>query len=276
LAVGDIGEATEAAAELEALGFSSLWMNPDPVVQRGEAFARVTKKMVFASSVASIWMYEPKAIAAAFLELSDRHPGRFLLGVGASHQPIVEITAPGRTYAKPVSAMLSWLDEMDALARPVPAEARIIAAIWPRMLGVARERSAGSHPYLVPAAHSKAARAILGDGPLLAPAHCVVLESDPAKARAIARAHLGTPYITLPNYANAWLAHGFEARDLENGGSDQLVDALVAWGGPDAIADKIGAHLEAGADHVAVQVLPEDGTFPRQAWRTLGAVLARL
>ena len=179
-------------------------------------------------------------------------------------------------YTKPVSSMGVWLDKMDRLARPVTDSCRIIAAIWPRMLGVARDRALGSHPYLVPAAHSRSARCTLGDIPVLAPAHCVVLEQDAEKARAVARAHLANPYITLPNYTNAWLQHGFDADDLANGGSDRLVDALVAWGDAKTIAAKLKQHLDAGADHVAIQVLPEDDTLPRQAWRELGSACAEL
>ena len=220
LAVCDVGEATEAVMELEEAGFSTLWMNAEPLLERSHGFAEVTKRMVFATSVASIWMHEPEVISSAFHRFNDHFPNRLALGVGASHASIVKMTSPGRTYSKPVSSMAAWLDEMDSLARPVTDTYRIIAAIWPRMLGVARTRAMGSHPYLVPAEHSHCARRILGDTAVLAPAHCVVFERDATKAREVARAHLANPYTTLPNYTKAWLQHGFNADDLVNGCSD--------------------------------------------------------
>jgi probable F420-dependent oxidoreductase len=272
---GDLGEAVDALGELEALGFGALWIGADAFLARGAQLAAAGEHTVIASSVASIWAYAPEEIAEAFHHLDDARPGRFLLGAGASHAAIVERMAPGRTYARPVASMGAWLDALDAAPRPVRAEQRILAAIWPRMLGVAHDRAAGSHPYLVPATHTRAARAILGPGPLLAPAHVVVLERDPDRARALGRRHLASPYITLPNYVDNWLRHGFEPADVANGGSDRLVDALVAWGDAEAVAARIREHLDAGADHVALHVVSDGAAgVPRAAWRALAAALA--
>jgi probable F420-dependent oxidoreductase len=273
---GDLGEACDALSELEALGFGAVWIGADDWLARGAQLARASERIVIASSVTSIWAHSSGATAAAFHHLDDAHRGRFLLGAGASHAAIVARQAPGRTYARPVASMGAWLDGLEEAPRPVTADQRILAAIWPRMLGVARDRSLGSHPYLVPAAHTRAARAILGRGPLLAPAHVVVLERDPERARALARRHLANPYMTLPNYVDNWLRHGFEPADVADGGSDRLVDALVAWGDAERVAAGIREHLDAGADHVALHVVTEDATrFPRAAWRELAAALSR-
>jgi probable F420-dependent oxidoreductase len=271
---GDLKQATVALRELEDLGFGTVWISAAAMLERGPALAAATERIIIASSVGSIWVYEPDEIAAAFAVLQDAHPGRFLLGIGASHGPVVERMAPGRTYAKPVSSMLAWLDAVESAPVPISPGQRIIAAIWPRMLGVARDRAAGSHPYLVPVSHTREARGILGEGPVLAPAHVCWLGTDPVRAREIGRRHINNPYLTLPNYRNNWLRHGMEPGDVENGGSDRLVDALVAWGDPDTVAAKLSEHHAAGADHVAVQVLSDDGaTFPREQWRLLAAAL---
>jgi probable F420-dependent oxidoreductase len=251
-------------------------MNASPVLERGAELAAATDRIVIGSSVASIWNYDPRQLAESFLRLDEARPGRFLLGIGISHAPIVERTAPGREYDKPVETMNRWLDEMDALRNGVPSSRRIVAALAPRMLRLAGVRSLGSHPYLVPVGHSQVARRLLGPRALLAPAHAVVVEPDEARARAIGRRHINNPYLQLPNYAKTWMRHGLEPADLENGGSDRLVDELVAWGPPAAIAVKLGGHIAAGADHVAVQVLGDDsGSFPRSQWRALAAVLVR-
>lgn len=272
---GDLGEARDALAELEELGFGALWISAADMLERGPELAAAGERTTIASSVASIWVYEPQELADGYARLEDAAPGRFLLGIGASHGPIVERMAPEKTYNRPVASMLAWLDGLDAAPRPVAPEQRIIAAIWPRMLGVSRDRSAGTHPYLVPPSHSRAAREILGEGPLLAPAHVAVLETDAGRARELARRHVNAPYSTLPNYVDNWLKHGFEPADLENGCSDRLIDALVAWGDAETVADKLTAHLDAGADHVAVHVVTEDTSqFPREQWRALAQALA--
>jgi probable F420-dependent oxidoreductase len=245
--------ALDAARLAEELGFGALWLNADRVLERGAAIAGATSRLMIASSVASIWIYQPGELGAAFAALQHDHAGRFLLGVGVSHAPIVERTAPGRVYARPLAAMNAWLDEL-----PVPVEERIIAAIAPRMLDVARDRSFGSHPYLMPLAHTREAREILGPGKLLAPSILIHVGTDARIAREIGRAHICNPYLALPNYSRNWLRFGFDETDLADGGSDRLVDALLAWGDAATVAETVREHLEAGADHLALQILTEE------------------
>jgi probable F420-dependent oxidoreductase len=252
-----------------------LWLNADRVLERGEAIAAGTRRMTVASSIASIWVYDPAPLAAAFRGFTIRHPHRFLLGVGVSHKPIVEATAPERVYDKPLTSMVSWLDELDACADPVPVGERIVAAISPRMLEVARDRSLGSHPYLVPLSHTREAREVLGPGKVLAPAVAVYLGADAHKAREIGRAHIGNPYLGLPNYTRNWLRHDFDESDLLGGGSDRLVDALVVWGDAGTVADRVREHLDAGADHVGLHIInDESSAFPREELRELAAALS--
>jgi probable F420-dependent oxidoreductase len=196
---------------------------------------------------------------------------RFLLGIGVSHAPAVE--QAGREYRRPLSAMVGYLDELDAAVEPVPQDERVIAALAPRMLELARERTRGSHPYLVSPEHTRLAREALGPGKLLAPEQTAVLELDPERARTLAREWLAT-YLRLPNYVENLLRTGFDRADVGNGGSDRLVDEIVAWGDVDAILAKVEAHRAAGADHVALQVIPSDPTrLPREQWRRIAAAL---
>jgi probable F420-dependent oxidoreductase len=186
-----------------------------------------------------------------------------------SHRPLVDRDDPGR-YRRPVTTMNAFLDDLDDAG--LAASQRVIAALGPRMLDVARERSLGTHPYLVTPEHSARARAALGPDALVAPAHVAVMTSDRDRARAIGRAHLTTPYTSLPNYRNTWRSLGFDETDLD--GSDRLVDALVLSGGAEQVAAGLRAHLDAGADHVAVQLRDDgDAGFPRAAWRELAAAL---
>jgi probable F420-dependent oxidoreductase len=165
--------------------------------------------------------------------------------------------------------MRDFLDALDAASPPVPAAERMLAALGPRMLELARDRTAGAHPYLVTPDHTFAARAVLGDGPLLATEVMVVLDDDPERARAVARQHLSR-YMVLPNYTSNFLRHGFTDDDLLDGGSDRLVDGLIGWGDVTAIVARIAEHHDAGADHVCVQVLQADAAaLPRDAWRRL-------
>jgi probable F420-dependent oxidoreductase len=227
---------------------------------------------VIASGILNIWMHEPADVAQSVQEISTRHPDRFLLGLGVSHQHLVE-SGTTRRYERPYSLMVSYLDALDAADTPVPVNARVLAALGPRMLSLAAARSLGAHPYCVPVRHTALARETLGEDALLAPEVKVVLERDPVVARAVARAHLER-YLSSANYANNLLRLGYDQSELDNGGSDALVDALVAWGSPEAIARRIEEHREAGADHVCVQVLSEDaGTFPLAQWRELAAVI---
>ncbi|WP_031107308.1 LLM class F420-dependent oxidoreductase [Streptomyces sp. NRRL S-146] len=260
------GELAEAAAELEELGYGAVWLGGNSSAANAAPLIEATSKLTVGTSIQSIWQHEPDAAATAFAELESAHPGRFLLGLGVSHAKRVE------QYARPYSALVEHLDGLDAAG--VPADRRLLAALGPKSLRLARDRAAGSIPYLVTPEHTAHAREILGEAPLLAPELGVVPETDPDRARALAREFLEL-YLPLPNYTNNFLRHGFTEDDLLDGGSDRLVDALFAWGDDAAIRAKIDAFFEAGADHVALQVLdgaPRDG-LPRKAWREVAALL---
>jgi probable F420-dependent oxidoreductase len=264
--------AKEAAAELERLGYGALWLSGRPsLFELARELLSVTKHIVVATGIASIWTYSPEAVAEAHHALTQAYPRRFLLGLGVSHAQIVDREQAGQ-YSRPVERMAAYLDALDTAPTPVPARERVLAALGPRILTLARERSAGAHPYLVTVEHTRQARAVLGAGRLLAPEQGVVLATDPVQARSIARAYLAQ-YLQLPNYTNSWLRLGFTPDDLAAGGSDRLVDALVAWGGVDAIRERVAGHLNAGADHVCLQALTANpSAWPREEWRTLAAV----
>ncbi|CAL9463454.1 hypothetical protein SUDANB108_02699 [Streptomyces sp. enrichment culture] len=260
------GERAEAAAELEELGYGAVWLGGNSSAAHAAPLVEATSALTVGTSIQSIWQHEPDAAGRAFAELEAARPGRFLLGLGVSHAKRVE------QYARPYSALVAHLDGLDAAG--VPAQRRLLAALGPKSLRLARDRAAGSIPYLVTPEHTAHAREILGEEPLLAPELGVVPETDPDRARALAREFLEL-YLPLPNYTNNFLRHGFTEEDLKDGGSDRLVDALFAWGDDEAIRRKIDSFLDAGADHVALQVVngePRDA-LPRKAWRDLAALL---
>jgi probable F420-dependent oxidoreductase len=203
--------------------------------------------------------------------VTSAHPGRFLLGLGISHAMLVN--AKSLTYERPLEVTAKYLDALDKADPPVPVAERALAALGPRMLTVARDRTAGAHPYLVTPEHTAVARQILGSGPLLAPEQAVVVETDPGRARQIGRQHLKL-YLQLPNYTNNWLRHGYTPDDLADGGSDRLVDGLVAWGDEQTILSRIQAHRDAGADHVCLQVLPREGETPVDQWQRLAQLIS--
>jgi probable F420-dependent oxidoreductase len=274
----DAGEIVDAAAELEELGFGAIWV-PGGVEADTRVFDDVarllaaTRHLPVATGIVNMWLQEPATLTGAFWRLEDPHPGRFVLGIGISHRPLVDQVRPG-LFERPLAAMEGYLDELDEQPSPVPRSRRLIAALGPKMLAVAARRAAGSHPYIVPVAHTAFARQVLGAGPLLAPGVPVVLETDAARARALARTFLANPYSRLPNYSGTWLAHGFTVDDLADGGSDRLVDALVAWGDEAAVVDRVRSHREAGADHVCLHVVEADrARLPRDAWRRLAPAL---
>lgn len=265
----------EAAAEVEELGFGAIFIPGGAggnILERSEHLLGATRSVPVAPGILNVWMHDPAEVASARARLEDEHPGRFQLGLGISHAPAVNAGEPGR-YRKPLSKMRSYLDELDAASPPVPPERRFLAALGPKMLELSRDRSAGAHPYFVPVDHTAYARETLGPNALLAPEQAVLLETDSARARERARDHVAR-YLGLPNYTNNLLRHGFAEEDLRDGGSDRLVDAIVAWGGEAAIAERVRAHHEAGADHVCIQVLGvEGGAPPREAWRRLAPAL---
>jgi probable F420-dependent oxidoreductase len=272
------GRAREVAAELEEMGWPTLWL-PEAVgreaLTNSSLVLSATQEMVVATGVAQIWARDAMAAAAAQLGLCEAYGGRFLLGLGVSHQPMVD-GLRGHRYERPLAAMRAYLDAMDGAfyVSPRPAEEprRVLAALGPKMLQLAGERALGAHTYFVPPEHTAAAREVLGDGPMLCPEQAVVLSTDPAAARSIARAHMAT-YLSLPNYTNNLRRLGWTDDDLDGGGSDRLVDAIVAWGDVDTISERVRAHHDAGADHVCLQVLDADATaLPLEGWRRLAEV----
>ncbi len=271
----DLGEVADAAAELEQLGYTALFIPGGAggdVMERSEQLLRATRRVPVAPGILNVWMHDPQEVAAYRSRLDDSYPGRFELGLGISHAPAVNADEPGR-YRSPLSKMRSYLDELDTASPPVPVERRFLAALGPKMLELSRDRSAGAHPYFVPVEHTSYARAILGPDAVLAPEQAVLLETDPARAReARPRPHAALP--PLPNYTNNLLRHGFTEDELRDGGSDRLVDAIVAWGDEDAIAARVRAHHDAGADHVCIQVVGvQGGAPPREDWRRLAPAL---
>jgi probable F420-dependent oxidoreductase len=242
-------------AEIEHLGYRTLWVNEsfkEVFAHAGLALA-ASQRLVVATGIASIWTRRPAAMATGANALGEAYPGRFVLGIGVSHPRLV----PG--YDRPLAAMRDYLDGMDAAAYPAPLPMppvpRLLAALRPKMLDLAATRAAGAHPYLVPVEHTALAREVMGPEPVLAPELAVVLDTDPASARAAARDYLHL-YLGLPNYTGNLRALGFTDDDFAGGGSDRLVDAVVAWGDVDAIRLRVREHLDAGADHVCIQPVP--------------------
>jgi probable F420-dependent oxidoreductase len=254
----------EAAAEIEELGYTALWYgeghNSKEALSHGALLLAATRRITIASGIANIWVRDPTAMVAGANGLAEAFPGRFVLGLGVSHPP--QLAPRGHSYGRPVGTMRAYLEAMDAAeyAGPRPPEPfpRVLAALGPAMLELAAERSDGAHPYLVPVEHTRRARPILGPGKLLATEQFVLLESDRAEALARGREAVSW-YLTLPNYADNLRRLGFAEEDLVAGGSDRLVDALVAWGDEEAIRGRVREHLEAGADHVCVQPIGGHG-----------------
>jgi probable F420-dependent oxidoreductase len=264
LAPTDLDAAVEAVAELERLGCGAFWFPENPAsFDIARALLEGTGRIVVATGIVSIWKHSPAETAAAYHELAGAHPGRFLLGLGVSHH----FLADGQ-YRRPLTRMREYLDALDAADTPVPVSGRVLAALGPRMLELSRERTAGAHPYLVTPEHTRRAREILGPDRILATEQAVVLETDPARARALARQHLAV-YLRAPNYTNNWLRLGFTEDDLADGGSDRLVDALVAWGDARVIRERVAQHHGAGADHVCLQIVTGERHLPVERWRAL-------
>jgi probable F420-dependent oxidoreductase len=255
-----IDQERAAARRIEELGYGSLWCGE--IVGGKEAFAHqsillaATKRIVTGTGIANIWARHPRAMQGGGATLGAAYPGRFVLGIGVSHALIVD--SSGLTYEKPLSYMAHYLDGMDTAIRsdpptdvPVP---RVLAALRPHMLALARDRADGAHPYFVPTSHTPRAREALGPDKLLIPEQAVVLSTDAGEGRRIARDHMAL-YLQLPNYVNNLRQLGYGDEDLSDGGSDRLVDAIVAWGSEEDIAARVRAHLDGGADHVVIQPL---------------------
>ena len=272
------GETREFAPELEQLGYTAIWFGEG--VGTKECFTQAatllawTEHAVVATGIANIYARDPMATANGARTLADAHPGRFLLGIGVSHAP--SVAQRGHDYARPLATMRAYLDAMDeAIFRgvePVEPAPRVLAALGPKMLELAAGRTRGAHPYFTPPEHTAKAREVMGEGPLLAPEQAFVLETDPDRARENARGHM-TYYLGLDNYRRNLLRLGFTDDDLEAGGSDRLVDAIVAWGDVDAVRDRVKEHLDAGADHVCVQPI---GADPLRELRRVAPALREL
>jgi probable F420-dependent oxidoreductase len=274
----DRAEVYEAAGELEALGYGTIWFPGGAHAGLADHISRLlqaTQHAVVATGIVSIWTHPAADIAAMHHTLTQMYPVRFLLGIGISHRPSVE--GAGLSYARPLHKLSSYLDELDSAPAPVPIDERILASLGPKSLQLARERSAGTHPYFVPVEHTRIARKAVGPDKLVAPELMVVLETDPHKARAIAR--LSTErYLNAPNYTNNLLRLGYPESDFANGGTDRVVDAIVAWGNAGRIAERVREHHAAGADHVCIQVLtdpPQDHATAMDGWRTLAREFTR-
>lgn len=273
LRYGDPGVITEAAAELDELGYRAIWI-PDvggDVLGAVETLLAATTRSDVATGILNIWMHDPADVARRRASWSDEWQRRFVLGLGVSHAPLIDHENPGR-YNKPFSKMVEYLDGLDGAEPPFPADARVLAALKPKMLGLARDRTAGIHPYFVPPEHVARAREIVGPDAMIGVELAVVLDTDPATARATARRHTAI-YVTLPNYTNNLRDFGFGDDDFTDNGSDRLVDAIVAWGDLDAIVRRVDAMRDAGADHVCVQVIRADDELPRSDWRELAPAL---
>jgi probable F420-dependent oxidoreductase len=265
--VGEAAEVGPLAAAAEELGFGAFWIPGGAggdVIDRCEAALSATATIVAATGILNIWRHDPTDVAAASNRLNAESGGRFLLGLGVSHERLI-----GDEYVAPLTKMRSYLDLLDEAGQP--PDQRALAALRPKMLALSSQRSVGAHPYFVPPEHSAVAREALGPGPLLMPEQAVLLETDPAAARATAREFCSL-YLALPNYTNNLRDLGYTDDDLGGGGSDRLIDAIVAWGSPDAIASRVRAHLDAGADHVCIQVV---GSMPPiEAWKMLAPAMA--
>jgi probable F420-dependent oxidoreductase len=271
----DEGAARAAAAELEELGFGALWIPGGaggPILETIGTLLDATRRIVLATGILNVWMHDPGEVAQDHGRLTGRHPGRFLLGLGVSHAPLVESSGEQR-YERPLGVMVRYLDALDMALPAVPTAERVLAALGPKMLELSAARSAGAHPYLVDPEHTAFARRTLGPGPLLAPEQKVVIGRDPATARAMARRHLKI-YLGLPNYVNNLRRVGYTEEDVAGDGSDRLMDGIVAWGDVETVAGRVRQHLDAGADHVCIQILGESRReLPLAEWREFAAAL---
>ncbi len=270
--------AVAAAVELEEMGYDAIWLpggtgTGTPIFDVVDEILNATRSVVVASGIISIWVQNAADTANGQMRLRADHPERFLLGLGVSHLRFLDEHARSLS-SKPRTAMERYLDALDAAVGQDLSAERILAALGPKMLQLSRERSLGSHPYFVTPEHTASARELLGPDARLAPEQAVVLQADPSRAREIARAHMAL-YLELPNYVNNLMRAGrFSEADFRDGGSDRLVDAVVAWGDLDAISRRVQAHYDAGADHVSVQLLSgRRGELPSREWRLLADAL---
>jgi probable F420-dependent oxidoreductase len=242
------GATPAQAKDIEALGYGALWVGGSPPAELDwvEPLLEATSTLQVATGIVNIWTAAAKPVAESYHRIDKAYPNRFLLGIGVGHP---EAHAE---YKKPYDALVEYLDELDAYG--VPKDRRVVAALGPQVLKLSARRSAGAHPYLTTPEHTASARELIGPDAFLAPEHKAVLTTDPEKARAVGRKALEI-YLNLANYTNNWKRLGFTDDDIAKPGSDALVDAFVAYGTTEQIAHRLNQHLEAGADHVPVQIL---------------------
>ena len=273
-ALGEVGvwargaqASPELAAALEKLGYAAFWVGGSPRADLllPERLLDATSEIVVATGIVNIWGSSAGEVAGSYHRLAEQYPGRFLLGIGVGHPE-----STGERYRRPYEALVRYLDVLDH--EGVPRDDIVLAALGPRMMRLAGGRTCGAHPYLTTPEHSREAREVLGAGPLLAPEQHVVLDGDPGRARAVARRALAS-YLELSNYRANLRRFGFTDEDLANGGTDELVDALVAHGNAAAVAARVREHLDVGADHVCVQLLGEFGADAPDAYRRLADAL---
>jgi probable F420-dependent oxidoreductase len=262
-----IGEenAGEAARLVEDLGYGVFWLGGSPRLPSVRPLLEATENIVVATSIINVWAYEPEQLAAEHAALARDFPQRLLVGIGIGHP---EATSQ---YSRPLSTMRTFLDGLDRANTALPRDRRCLAALAPKMLALSAERSLGALPYFVPVAHTGVAREQLGADPLLAPEVAFVLDDDIDRARSKARDY-ARPYLRLSNYTNNLLRLGFSEADIAGDGSDELIDAVVPHGSADEIATTVRAHLDAGANHVALQPVGEPG-IPRQGWTALAEAM---
>lgn len=271
-------QAREAVAEVEELGYAALWFGEAlgrEAFTNASTFLSATSRLVVATGIANIFVRDAWATNSAAKTLAGTYPDRFVLGLGVSHKPMVEMR--GHNYRSPLSTMRAYLEDMREAqfmaAQPEHDPPWLLAALGPKMLELSRDSADGAHPYLVTPQHTAEARDILGDGPLLAVEQAVALTADREEAMRLARFHLSR-YLKMPNYRNSWLRQGFSEEDLSGDGSERLAEGLVAWGSEGEIRERVDEHLSAGADQVCVQVVtdgPAEGL--RDRWRTLAPAL---
>jgi probable F420-dependent oxidoreductase len=254
------------AASIEDLGFGALWLgSANGDLAAAEEFLAATTTLTVATGIVNMWQYEPHQVAASFQRVEARFPGRFLLGVGAGHPEVTQ------QYARPYDTLTRYVDTL--LEDGVPPGRLVLAALGPKVLRLAAERAAGAHPYLVTPDYTAQAREILGPGPLLAPEQKVVISTDPGQARAIGRTRVEKPYLGLANYTANLRRLGWTDADLAGGGSDALIDALVAHGNAAQVVARLAEHLDAGADHVSIQLVTEPGADPAGGYRELAEAI---
>ncbi|CCQ15472.1 putative uncharacterized protein [Rhodococcus sp. AW25M09] len=258
----------ELSRAIESFGYGTIWLGGSPPADlaTSEEILDATETIVVATGIVNIWSDSAADVAASYHRLESKHPGRFLLGIGAGHPEATQ------EYTKPYDALVAYLDDLDTAG--VPVERRVLAALGPKVLALAADRTAGAHPYLTTPEHTREAREALGPNKILAPEHKVVLESDPEQARSIGRPPVNNPYLHLRNYTNNLNRLGYSDEEIGDGGSDRLIDALVAHGTADAIAARLNEHLGAGASHVTLHALPDDAD-PLETYREIAAALHR-